>query len=96
LGNFTRQVVEARAGAIAETLITAFNQAEELRRRCAAELAAGTLDTAAFYGGTPADPTDKANVLGFLDDMHAVYQGMQGAVLPQVNYRRYLDFLTGT
>jgi len=37
--------------------------------------------------------TDKANILGALDDMHAVSQAISGAALPTLNYMRYANFL---
>jgi hypothetical protein len=92
IGNFTRVNAEAAAVAIAGDILDAFNRAEQLRSRCAAELAAGTLDLPGFYQG---DAPDKAALLGFLDDMHAVYAGLQGTALPVLDYRRYLNSLIG-
>jgi hypothetical protein len=97
IGNFTRQSLESRATALAELIIDSFNDIEKLRNRCAAELAAGTFEGADFYQGAPGTPNaiSKGNVLGFLDDMHAVYMGLQGQQLSQLDYRRYLNFLIG-
>jgi hypothetical protein len=92
LGNFTRPNIEAEACEIAKNILSLFDQAEKLRSRCAAELAAGTLDSPGFYQG---DATDKANILGALDDMHTIHGAIGGAALPQLDYTRYINFLIG-
>jgi hypothetical protein len=93
IGNFTRANLENTVSGLASDWIDLFNRAEKLRSRCAAELAAGTLDGADFYGS---DAPDKANVLGALDDIHAVYQAVQNLqALPAKDYRLYLDHMIG-
>lgn len=96
IGNFTKANIEAQASEILKNSLALFEAAEQLRSRCDAELAAGTFDSSDFYPvDDPKAQTDKANLLGALDDWHAVYQGIQGGVLPQANYLRYVSFLIG-
>lgn len=81
IGGLTRQMLESQAVYLAEQLTRLNNQAEELRSRCATEAAAGTLDGTDFY--PPSDPVataDRANLLGFLDDMHNVWATRQGYI----------------
>jgi len=74
-------MLESQAVYLAEQLTRLNNQVDELRSRCATEAAAGTLDGADFY--PPSDPVatrDRANLLGFLDDMHQVWGTRQGYI----------------
>lgn len=96
IGNFTRANVENTVSGMASDLIDLFNRFEKERARCGAELAAGTFDRADFYPASdPVATADKANLLGTLDDVHAVYMAVQGALLAQKSYRLYLDHLIG-
>jgi hypothetical protein len=92
IGNFTRVNLEAQACELSKAILAHLDELELLRDRCLAEFAAGTLDGNDFYAQ---DPTDKTNLLGSLDDWHAVYAGIKGGALPQLNYLRYINFLIG-
>lgn len=94
LGTFTRGSVETQAQARLKDILDAFGALERLRSRMAAELAAGTLDDSDFYPTSNAQAqTDKANIMGALDDLHAVYRGLLGDALPTLDYMRYASFL---
>jgi hypothetical protein len=99
LGNFTRQYLESRAADRVGVALQALADLDALRNRTAAELAAGTLDTAEFYGsGAPHDATDKANIVGALDQAHAIYQWLVGGGLvaaPAGDPLAYAKFLIG-
>jgi len=74
-------MVESKAVYLAEQLTSLNNQAEELRDRLAAELAAGTLDGPDFYPASdPVAQADKGNLLGFLDNMHDVWATKGGYI----------------
>jgi hypothetical protein len=91
--NFTKANLESTVGQIATDFLLLRDRAEKLRDRCAAELASGTLDLPAFYQG---DPNGKSNILGTLDDLHAVYQAVQNTTpLPAKDYRLYLNHFIG-
>ena len=98
LGTFTRGSFEAQAAQIADRLIATLHDAQELRGRAVKELAAGTLDGTDFYA---TDPTDKANILGALDDMNSIgnavltANGSLPALGAGVDYLRYIGFLLG-
>ena len=94
LGTFTRGSEETQAQARIKDILDAFEALSRMRDRMAAEFAAGTLDGPDFYPpGDPVAQKDKGNLLGALDDMHAVYQGLLGVPLPTLNYMRYASFL---
>jgi hypothetical protein len=81
VGGLTRADLEARAIALAEALSQTMARVEELRDRLAAEAAAGTLDGADFYPvADPGAQEDKANVMGFCDDMHNLWAGRAGYI----------------
>jgi hypothetical protein len=91
--NFTKANLESTAVQIATDFLLLRDRAEKLRDRCAAELASGTLDLPAFYQG---DVPGKSNILGMLDDIHAVYQAVQNSqTLPPKDYRLYLNHFIG-
>jgi len=74
-------MLESQAVYLAQRLSDLNAEVDKLRDRCAEELAAGTLDGAAFY--PPSDPVavqDRANMLGFLDDMHNVWATRGGYI----------------
>lgn len=94
LGTFTRGSEETQAQARIKDILDAFDALSRMRDRMAAEFAAGTLDGPDFYPvGDPKAQADKANLLGALDDLHAVYLGLRGSPLPTLNYMRYANFL---
>lgn len=81
LGTFTKAAIELRAVELAEQLMSTMSQIEELRSRLASELAAGTLNGADFYPASdPAATADKANLMGFCDDMHNIWATRGGYV----------------
>ena len=81
IGGLTRQMLESKAAYLAEQLTLINSQVDNLRDRCAEELAAGTLDGPDFYPVTnPANAVDKANLLGFLDDMHNIWSTRGGYI----------------
>jgi hypothetical protein len=74
IGALTRQALEQRGVALAEALSDTMANVDQLRDRLAAELAAGTLDGPDFYPTSdPVATQDKANLLGFCDDMHQIW-----------------------
>jgi hypothetical protein len=98
LGNFTRAYLETRAADRLDVALQAFRDLETLRTRVTAELAAGTLDLPEFYGGTPPDPADKANIVGALDQAHATYLWLTGGgtvAAPAGDPLAYAKFLIG-
>jgi hypothetical protein len=95
LGNFTRANLEARAADRIGVALQALSDLDQLRGRVAAELAAGTLDKPEFYGS---DALDKANIVGALDQAHAIYQWLTGkgnVAAPAGDPLTYAAFLVG-
>jgi hypothetical protein len=95
IGNFTRAGIEARASEQINAALQAMYNLEQLHGRVSAEFAAGTLDETDFYA---TDADDKANILGALDQAHAIYQWLVGKGLvsaPSGDPLSYAEFLIG-
>jgi hypothetical protein len=105
LGNFSRAYLEQTAANNINTALQALANLASLNARMNAELAAQTLDTPAFYGedpadpaGHPADPTDKANIVGALNESAAIYAWLNGngqVAAPSGDPLAYGKFLLG-
>lgn len=98
LGATTRQSAEARAADQINTILQALFNIDQLRRRIAGELAAGTLELPEWYGG---DTADKSNFVGALDQMGALYRWIEDEAHPSPGVAAgadplsYARFLTG-
>lgn len=78
VGNLTRQAIEQRISDDVNTLVAVLARLAVLNDRINAELAAGTLDGADFYGGTTPDTNSKAAVIGAYNEAAAMYQWLLG------------------
>lgn len=78
VGNITRAEIEARLSNDISDIVTILNRLAVLNDRINAELAAGTLDGADFYGGTDPDPNAKAAVVGAYNEAAGMYAWLLG------------------
>jgi hypothetical protein len=96
LGNFTRAYLEQSAASQINTAVQALANLAVLNSRLNAELAAGTLDTDAFYGTDTTN--DKANIVGALTEAAEIYAWLTGngqVAAPAGDPLAYGKFLLG-